>query len=104
MDVKRRSLKAAPRRDGASLQQPQRDELERIAAGAAGVSVLLSDLSSDGVDRALAAVSSARYELDLTERQLVRLARRSGLSWAQIGVQLGITSGRATHERFDRNS
>jgi hypothetical protein len=84
------------------LEQRHREELDRIAAGAAETGGLLSDLSADGLDEALAVISQARYELDLAERQLVRLARRAGRRWAQIGVQLGITTGSATRERFDR--
>jgi hypothetical protein len=90
--------------EASGLEQQHRGELERIAAGAAAAGALLTDLGSDGVDQALAAVAAARYELDLTERQLVRLARQAGRSWAQIGAQLGITTGHATHERFDPNS
>ncbi len=87
----------------AAGDKKQRDELDRVAAGAVEVGELLRDLSSDDLDRALASVSTARYELDLTERQLVRLARQGGRSWAQIGLALGITTGHATHERYDPN-
>jgi hypothetical protein len=92
--------------DGASsppLEQGHREELDRIAAGAAETGGRLTALSSDGLDEALAVVSQARLELDLVERQLVNLARRAGRSWAQIGVQLGITAGEATREQFNRN-
>jgi DNA-directed RNA polymerase specialized sigma24 family protein len=84
-----------------ALELRHRDELERIAAGAAESARLLRDLGSTGLEEALAVISQARYELDRTERRLVRLARRAGLSWAQIGVQLGITTGTATRERFN---
>ena len=85
------------------LEHRHREELDRIAAGVAETASPLRDLSSDGLDEALALISQARYELDLAERQLVRLARRAGRSWAQIGVQLGITTGGATREQFNRS-
>jgi hypothetical protein len=82
------------------LKHQQRDELDRIVAGTAEVGELLRELGSDDVDRALAVIVAARSQLDLTERQLVRLALQGGRSWARIGAALGMSSGRVTHERF----
>jgi hypothetical protein len=88
------------REAAATLKHQQRDELDRIVAGTAEVGELLRELGSDDVDRALAVIVAARSQLDLTERQLVRLALQGGRSWARIGAALGMSSGRVTHERF----
>jgi hypothetical protein len=85
---------------GTAVKARQRDELRRIVAGIAEVGELLSDLGPDDVDRALAVVFAARSQLERTERQLVRLARHAGGSWARIGAAMGICSARATHARF----
>ena len=84
----------------AGPKQEQRDELDQIVAKTVALGELLSELGSDDVDRALAVVFAARSQLDLTERQLVRLALQGGRSWARIGAVLGIRSGRAAHEQF----
>ena len=88
------------RKAPAALKQQDRDELDRIVARTVEIGERLSELGSDDVEQALAVIFAARSELDLTERQLVRLALHAGQSWARIGAALGIRSGRAAHERF----
>jgi len=88
------------RKAPAAPKQEQRDELGRVVARTVELGELLSELGSDDVDRALAVIFAARSQLDVTERQLVRLALQGGRSWARIGAVLGIRSGRAAHEQF----
>lgn len=45
----------------------------------------------DGVVGELAAVAEAKRELSRREDVAVRRARHVGLSWAEIGVLLGVT-------------
>lgn len=54
-----------------------------------------------GVVGELAAVAAAKRELSGREEVAVRRARHSGLSWAEIGVLLGVT--RQTIHRKYRN-
>ena len=44
-----------------------------------------------GVIAELAAIAEAKSELSRREDTAVRRARNSGLSWAEIGVLLGVT-------------
>ncbi|CAN5657650.1 hypothetical protein BH11ACT8_BH11ACT8_34580 [soil metagenome] len=50
-----------------------------------------ADNAGGGVVGELAAVAEAKRELSRREEVAVRRARHSGLSWAEIGVLLGVT-------------
>lgn len=51
----------------------------------------------------LAAIAEAKRELAREEAAAVRQARMHGLSWAEIGVVLGV-SKQAMHKRFGRTA
>ena len=50
---------------------------------------------------ALAAARELRREADRTEAAVVRRARVSGLAWADIATQLGV-SKQAVHKKYGR--
>lgn len=52
-----------------------------------------------GVVAELAAVAEAKRQLSGREEVAVRRARHSGLSWAEIGVLLGVTR-QAIHRKY----
>ena len=49
------------------------------------------DRGDRGVVGELAAVAEAKREVSMREEVAVRRARHAGLSWAEIGVLLGVT-------------
>lgn len=51
----------------------------------------LNGADDGGVIAELAAIAEAKRELSRREDTAVRRARHSGLSWAEIGVLLGVT-------------
>ncbi len=51
----------------------------------------LQGADDGGVIAELAAIAEAKSELSRREDTAVRRARHSGLSWAEIGVLLGVT-------------
>jgi DNA-directed RNA polymerase specialized sigma24 family protein len=58
------------------------------------LTVVKTSLGTDddgGVVGELAAVAAAKRDLSRREEVAVRRARHSGLSWAEIGVLLGVT-------------
>ncbi len=65
-------------------------DLARIADVLAKLGQRLKLADGDGVDAALTTVADSRYELDRIERELVKLARQAGRSWAQIGADLDL--------------
>jgi hypothetical protein len=65
-------------------------ELARIADLLAKVGRRLKLPDGESIDEALSTVADSRYELDRIERELVKLARQAGRSWAQIGADLNL--------------
>ena len=63
--------------------------------------VLARQLSSDDPRVGLRAVGTLRRVLDRLEELHVRRARDVGMTWLEIGDELGITK-QATHKRFAR--
>jgi hypothetical protein len=74
----------------ASSQTGELDrDLARIADVLAKLGQRLKLAEGDGIDAALTTVADSRYELDRIERELVKLARQAGRSWAQDWRRLG---------------
>lgn len=62
----------------------------------------LAQATGDGDPRAaLAAARELRRAADRTEAAVVRRARNSGLAWAEIATQLGV-SKQAVHKKYGR--
>lgn len=59
------------------------------------------DNNADNPVTRLAAIARAKSELAREEAAAVRHARNHGLSWAEIGVVLGV-SRQALHKRFGK--
>lgn len=74
----------------------------RLAAGRDAVSIQpvnLRPTEGDRVVRALAQVRATRIAVMSLERSLVASARRSSVTWREIGEALGVTT-QAAHRRF----
>jgi hypothetical protein len=76
------SQSRAPSRRASPLDR----ELARIATDLGAAGERLASDGRDDLEGALAAVADARARLETLEHELVTLARRSGLSWAEIGA------------------
>ena len=65
------------------------------------VTRLAQATGDDDPRAALAAARELRREADRTEAAVVRRARVSGLAWADIATQLGV-SKQAVHQKYGR--
>jgi hypothetical protein len=76
-----------------------------VAALAAGSLVTEPDepaVDDDDLVAALTLLPGVRAEWDSIERQLLKAARRQGMTWQDIAFSLGLNTPQAARQRFER--
>ncbi|HEX6358134.1 MarR family winged helix-turn-helix transcriptional regulator [Actinophytocola sp.] len=86
-------------RDRQTRRHPRQND-ERHQADDVGARPHIEDTTD--VTDALARVSAARADIDLTELQLIDSARAQGQTWEQIAAALGMPDRRQAQTRFRR--